>query len=184
MSILLLLSWVLIGTGVLLVAVLLVPVILHLHVSNASGFAIRLEAQILGSWGPRVRLTRGPKTGAARMQRHSARQRRVPALRARRLAAALPRLVADILGGIRLASLHVDCEYGFADPADTGQLAGVLMPVSHAVPLPPNIDLSLRPNFARPCLEGELRAAIRMTALGTLVLPALRFAWHVFGPAR
>ncbi|WP_162798660.1 DUF2953 domain-containing protein [Sulfitobacter sp. SK012] len=84
---------------------------------------------------------------------------------------------------VHVAELHIDADYGFSDPADTGQLSGLLMPLQYTSPLPASVLLDLRPDFTKACLKGSMTAAVRVT-VAALFVPILCFAWRAFGPSR
>lgn len=189
MSVLLgILFWLLLAVLGLVGLVLITPVSLRVHLTNSPLFAYRVEVHALGGLAPRLTLARGPcqdavprhKTKQAKpKQRRSSRPKRVNGA----LIRALPELVKGILRHVHIAALHIDADYGLSDPADTGQLSGLLMPLQYASPLPAAVLLDLRPDFTRACLKGSMTATVRVT-LAAFLVPALRFAWRAFGLGR
>jgi hypothetical protein len=77
----------------------------------------------------------------------------------------------------------MDCDFGLDDPADTGRIAGLLMPLQYADILPANVQLAVRPDFTQRRFTGELVASLSVT-LAAFVPAVLRFAWRGLGPAR
>ena len=189
MSVLLwVLFWLLLAVLGLVGLVLITPVLLRVHLTNSPLFAYRVEMHALGGLAPRLTLAKGPSEDvfakhkakqAKPKQRKSSRPKRMNGA----LIRALPELVRGILRHVHVAELHIDADYGLGDPADTGQLCGLLMPLQYASPLPASALLDLRPDFTRACLKGSMTAAVRVTVATFLVL-VLRFAWRAFGPGR
>lgn len=188
------LLWLLLVLLVLLAGVLLTPVRLRGHIRTAPQLSYRVEVRVLGGLTPAFALvdsTRQHKPAAdkaaAQKKPRSKKPKKKMARRGfkngARMAAAFPRLFSDLFRTIHLDFLSVDGEIGLDDPADTGRLYGWLTPLQFAVVPPANIDVSLRPNFEHPGLAGEAEAAVHLTA-AALVPPAVRFAWHAFGPRR
>ena len=182
------LLWLLLAVVVLVGLFLVTPVSFRVHVTNSPRLAYRVEMHALGGLAPRITLAHGAhqiavaehKAKPAKpRQRTSSGPRRVSGA----LIRALPELAKDILRHVHVAELHIDADYGLGDPADTGQLSGLLMPLQHASPLPAAVLLDLRPDFTRACLKGSITAAVRFTVAAFFV-PVLRFAWRAFGPGK
>jgi hypothetical protein len=57
---------------------------------------------------------------------------------------------------------------GLGDPADTGQVIGILQPLVAATDELPRVDLQLVPDFEAARLEGELQAGIRAVPVGMI----------------
>ena len=182
------LLWLLLAVMVLVGLVLITPVLLRVHLTNSPQFAYRVEMHAVGGLAPRLMLARGPRhsSGSAHKTKLAKPKRRKSSRSGRvddAFVRALPRLIRDILRHVHLTELHIDADYGLSDPADTGQLSGLLMPLQYTNPLPASVSLNLRPDFTQPCLKGSLTTAIRVTVAACFV-PALRFAWRAFGPGR
>lgn len=193
-AVLTLLLWVAGVLALALATVLLMPVRLSGWVRTSPRLAYRLDARLFGAWTPRI-----PLLDSARPRRATGRARQAPPApqagtgrpppskrgvgraNGARMWAALPRLLSEMVGSIRWEALHLDAEFGLGDPADTGQVHGYLMPLQYGAPWPPGVSIALRPNFERVCLDGEVRATLRLRA-AALLLPAARFAWRAFGP--
>ena len=188
------LLWLVLVLFVLLAGVLLTPVRLRGHIRTSPQLDYRVEVRVLGGLTPAFALVdstrrRKPavdKAAAQKKPRSKKRQKKKARRGFRngpRMAAAMPRLIGDLFRTIHLEFLTVDGEIGLDDPADTGRLYGWLTPMQFAASPPPNIDVSLRPNFEHPGLSGEAEAALHLTA-AALLPPAVRFAWRAFGPRR
>lgn len=180
--------WLLIGALVLAGVALITPVFFKIHFTTSPNFAYRVEMRAFAGLAPRLTLAGGPhKRTVAKPRRKPAKstQRKVRRFKRPRGAVfhAVPPLIGGILHRIHLAELHIDADYGLGDPADTGLLCGLLMPLQYAIPMPAPVSLDLRPDFTRPCLNGSMTAVVRVTLAG-LLIPLSRFAWHAFGPKR
>lgn len=183
--------WLLLGILALVGLALITPLVLRVHLTTSPKFAYRIEVRALAGLAPRLRLhpqhRRATGTGkpsdaepkTSQQNHEPSRHRHVQGAVVR----AVPSLVKGILQRIHLAELHIDAVYGLNDPADTGQLCGLLMPLQFATPMPASVSLNLRPDFTKKCLNGSLTAVVRFTAAAMLV-PVAQFAWRAFGPFR
>lgn len=194
MSVLLgILLWLLIAVLGIFGLAFVTPVFLRVHLTNAPLFAYRVEVHALGGLAPRLTLANGPGPDDApknRIKKNRTKQTKPKPQRSLRpkrvngaVIAALPELIKSIARHVHVAELHIDADFGLGDPAQTGQLCGLLMPLQYASPLPASVLLDLRPDFTRTCLHGSLTVAVRLT-VGALAVPALRFSWRAFGPGR
>lgn len=179
--------WFIIAMLGLLGLLLITPVLLRVHLTNSPKFAYRVEILAVGGLAPRVTLAQGPRQDTVALQKKQAKPKRRRSSRPKRgygaVIWALPELMRDMLRHIHLAELHIDADYGLGDPADTGELSGLLIPLQYAHPLPASVSLNLRPVFTQPCLKGSLTTAVRVTVAAFLVA-ILRFAWRAFGPEK
>ena len=96
-----------------------------------------------------------------------------------------PGLIGGVLRCIRVDRFRVDCTFGLGDPAETGQVFGVLAPFVYGTRWAwGRADaVALTPVFDRACLEGEADVALAVTPM-RLLGPVLRFAWATFGPGQ
>ena len=177
--------WSLLGMLVLVGLVLVTPGVFRVNLSTTPKFAYHVELRALAGLAPRLTVAAGPSRTAdvqpdAKPRRHGKpRHSHVNGAVVR----AVPSLIAGIVQRIHLAELHIDADYGLDDPADTGQLCGLLMPLQFVSPLPASVSLDLRPDFTKRCLNGRLTAVVRFTA-AALLIPVAQFAWRAFGPFR
>ena len=172
------------------IALIVTPVHLEVRLAAAPQVSVRCDMRALGGWAPPVTVfnTQKPKAPAPKAPKtRQAKQRRWAkssvTVQPKRVIKAAVRLVRDVLRRIHFARLEVDFDFGLADPADTGQVAGIVMAFEHGLPPSDRILITARPNFHGACFEGNMMAAIRLTA-GAFILPGVRFAWQAFGPAR
>ncbi|MBR9652178.1 DUF2953 domain-containing protein [Thalassovita aquimarina] len=100
-----------------------------------------------------------------------------------RLAGEFPVLLRGLLRQIRFEEFRLQGRFGLGDPADTGTVFGMLSPILYGLPARRGVTIALAPDFDTACLDGQLRAALRITPI-TLLPPILRFVWRVFGPMR
>ena len=128
-------------------------------------------------------------SGATRARRKARRERPRPPRaasgrgargrqRTRRMIRAAPQLLAGLLSVFRIDRLRLQGRIGLADPADTGRLFGVLMPVAFAW-RGRRMQIDLQPDFSGPVLDGVAEARIRVVPIRA-VPPAARFVWQVF----
>jgi hypothetical protein len=184
--------WLLLVILLLVGLAVILPVLLRVQMSTSPHFSYRVEMRLWGGLAPRLTLAKGPRrrTGAKPAPKPAPkpaapRKHRMPRLGRVHgsMAHAAPDLILGVLGCIHLQELTIDAEFGLGDPADTGRLCGLVMPLNHAAPLPASVSLHLRPDFTKTCLNGSLSAVMRLT-LAALLVPIAGFAWRVYGPQR
>ncbi len=88
--------------------------------------------------------------------------------------------IRQILRHLLPTKLRIRGNFGFADPATTGQLNGIL----YMLPEKYQKGLQLQPHFDRECLDGELLLKGRIR-LGSLLWPVIRIVvrpctWRVY----
>lgn len=76
---------------------------------------------------------------------------------------------------VELEVLTGRARIGLGDPAETGQMLGVLQPIIALLSRHPSIELRIEPDWTRAWLTGALRGEARVVPLG-LVGPIVRFA--------
>lgn len=167
-------------------AALMTPVKLGFTVRTSPSWRLKIAARLLGGLTPPIsihdseRRKRKRKTPKVKKKRSVIMPRRALA-RLPHVMAASPRLLAGLLRPVHLERLTVDADIGLADPADTGQLIGLLAAVTYSR-LPTSIvSISLRPDFTGPRASGELDAELSFIPVA-FIPPGVRFARHVFGP--
>lgn len=183
-----------------LVALLAVPASLSVHVERAAAFRTTCRIIWLFGWvdvslgrrkPARPRRSHSPAEGARSSRDTSkpprrSRARRGPAtalalVRTRGFLRRMLRLLTDLGRGARCEDLYLRAEFGLDDPADTGQLYGAVAPLLIAATAG-GFDVSCRPNFFQPGLQGSCGGRIRVrpiSLVGLLVgflcsLPTLR----------
>ena len=174
-------SWLLVAAGLLLAALVLLPLRLSLRLDSAPAARLRLVVGVL-ALPPRWTLvdTARPRSGGRDRPDRPAGSRapadRAPVRRARVLAA-LPRAGVDLLRRVRVESCHLEVLFGLGDPAATGELFGRLIPLTAARwAMPPGSVLRLEPDFASEVLEGQGAIVLRVIPV-LWIAPLVRLAW-------
>lgn len=176
---------VLVGLAVALVGL---PVHVRIRATTGEAGRVRAHLRLFGGLTPWIRMldtgreTRGdreePKTDDPRRKARGRRRFRPDRAMLSRALAALPGLIAGEVGRIHVDRLEIDADLGLGDPADTGRLFGVIMPLLY-LPRPGWARLELRPDFAAARFDGSALAALHLTP-AALLWPVIRFAWAVF----
>lgn len=184
--------WVVLVLVLGVLAVLALPVRLRLHAESAPARRLRLQLGLLGGLAPWIAMAdstrpRKARTGAAMTKVAGSKQKRRRFGRGRvaRMLRAGPALIGGVLACVQVDRFRVDCTFGLNDPADTGQVFGVLAPFVYGARWGRGAAPSVRltPVFDRACLEGEADVALAVRPI-RLLGPMLRFAWASFGPGR
>ena len=147
----------------------------------------RVELGLLGGWVPGIAVVdterpRKRKAGREKEQKHKKRRRKGGGAR---FLQGLPGLVRGLLRPVRVERFILDCTFGLGDPADTGQLYGMLAPVQRGTAGlgGPGTRITLVPDFERARLEGRADVVLSLVPVRWLP-PVLRFAWGTWGPGR
>ena len=171
----------------LLVLVLATPVKLQLAFQSRPHRRVTVRARLLGGLSPAMGIYDSEKRKPAGPQsERKQRKKKKPGMalsRIRRIVAAGPDLLVGLRRPVHVETMALDAEFGLGDPAETGQLFGMLTPLIYAMPQSPAVRLTVRPNFNERCLRGAADADIRFIPFG-FVPPVLRFAWRAYGPER
>jgi hypothetical protein len=180
--------WFLLALLVLVALALMTPVLVQVQLTTSPQLAYRFEIRAFAGLAPRLQLTGGPRKDTIHTPKSkTAKPKRRKKTRRKNVQSsvvqAVPQLIRGLFHRLHLTELSIDADYGLGDPAETGQLSGMLMPLQYACPLPASVSLNLRPDFTQRCLNGSLTAAVRFTA-AALLIPVAQFAWRAFGPIR
>lgn len=180
----------------LVFAALALPVHLRLQAETGEAGRVRAHLRLFGGLTPWIRLVdtgretarnqpappaktaQAPDEPARKKRRRRRGWLRPDRAMLRRALAALPDLIAGEVRRIHLDRLEIDADLGLDDPADTGRLFGVIMPLVY-LPRPGWARLDLRPDFAGARFDGRALAALHLTP-AALLGPVIRFAWAVF----
>ena len=135
-----LLGWILVAVIGLIVLFAVLP--LHLELLLTKEEAVRFSAALrpFGRFGPRIALSgrkksaakEEPKEPQAREKKSS--RRKALAKNPRQIAGAAVRLVTDLIGCVEIRSASIDGRFGLGDPAETGQVFGLMSPLLYAAP--------------------------------------------------
>ncbi|UWQ27139.1 DUF2953 domain-containing protein (plasmid) [Leisingera aquaemixtae] len=162
----------------LTVLVLVLPLRIELVLRKEAGLSFSAALRPFGGIGPRIRLS-GRRKPPETAQEPGRKRRYDP----RRLAPAAGRLAAAVLRRIRIRALVLDAKFGLGDPAETGQLYGMLAPLVYGTLPARRLQVAVQPVFDRAELSG--RAELDVTVVpAALIVPAVRFGWDAFGPVR
>lgn len=161
-----------------IVLVLVSPLRIELVLRKDTALAFTAALRPLCGFGPRVRLS-GRRKPPAEAEKPGRKRRYDP----RRLVHAVGRLAAAVLRRIRVRSLILDAKFGSGDPAETGQLYGMLAPLVYGSLPARRLQVSLTPVFDRAVLSGRAELDVSVVP-AALIGPAVRFGWDAFGPVR
>lgn len=187
------LFWLLAGLLLLVLLVLALPVRLVLAARSAPYPHARLTARPLAGLSPPLPLfdsnwlkgedeeEEGEPAPKETNEDEKKKRRGSGASRMLRVIKAGPRFLHGVFTALRFEHLAGEAEFGLPDPADTGQLYGLMTPLLYTSPLGRHSALAIRPRFEGAALGGWLEAHVRLTPLA-LAPPAAGFAWRVFGP--
>ena len=171
---------------ILAVAALMTPVKLGFTLRTSPTWRLKIAARLLGGLAPPIPIhdsaRRRPKKKTPTAKRTWAIAPRRASARIARVIAAAPRLLAGLLRPFHLERLTIDADIGLADPADTGQLFGLLAAVNHSRPPNSAVSIAVRPDFTGPGASGELDAVLSFVPVA-FIPPGIRFAWRLFGSA-
>jgi hypothetical protein len=168
------LLWALAAVLAVVLAVLVLPVRVRLLARTDPAPHAEARVALLGGLAPGFRLRRGAAAGRPKRPRSGT-------IGPGRLGE-MVRLGADLLARVRLERVEATGRYGLDDPADTGQLAGLIEPLVQSHPCR-RIRLDIVPDFAGPRLSGRIEAVLSVRPVA-LAPPVLRFAWRAWGPGR
>jgi len=181
--------WVLLALILLLLLALALPVRLRLHAQSEPARQLRLELGLLGGLVPWIAIYDSTRPRKAKPTKQK-KQKKLKwqggkGGQGARMLQAGPRLLRGILGCIRVDWFYVNCVFGLGDPAETGQVFGLLAPLQYGTAWAwgRQVDVVLAPDFGRVCLDGKADVALAVTPIH-LVPPAARFVWASFGPVR
>ena len=173
------LFWVLVALLAAVAALLCLPVRLRLFAKSEPARVARVDLGLLGGWVPWIALfdTERPKRRKAKQKREKKRMSRKRRRRGR-IPRGLPGLLRGLLAQVRVERFELDCTFGLGDPAETGQLFGVLAPLQYGTAWAwgPGTRIALVPDFDRARLDGRADVILSLVPIRWLP-PVLRFAW-------
>lgn len=192
-SVLLALMWLVLGLLALVLAVLAAPLRIELSLHKGARWRYTVALRFFGGIGPRLVLdseTRKPSPAEPapkpddkneRAKKPKRRRRKRRAFNMRRMASEAPALIGGLLRCFHLKSARLRARFGLGDPAETGQVYGLLCPAIANASALPRTELAIEPVFDALCLTGEAALELSVRPLA-LLGPAARFGWRVFGP--
>ncbi len=148
--------------------------------------AIRFEAALrpFGHFGPRIGLSRRRKKQKVQPEATKKKKRRRKHRGLRDplgLVRAAARFAMEFLGRVRIEDAICELTFGLGDPGETGQAYGALAPLIFGTSKCRGLNVSVEPVFDDAVFRGRLALTLSMVPL-SIVPPATRFAWTVFGP--
>jgi hypothetical protein len=93
-------------------------------------------------------------------------------LRSQGFISRLIRLLSRLRGCIHIRQLRLLVRLGLDDPADTGQLWGIVGPLTLAIPVPARADVAIKPEFSGAIFQVDGEGAFRIVPIeiiGTLI---------------
>ena len=178
------LAWILVLTGVVLVAVLSIPVRISADLNTEREPKLRAKIAIVGGLIPIPisSSSRSEKQESAEHKPKHKHKKKTKTASLRRIIKAGPRLIAQLFSRIKFERLSANIAYGFRDPSETGVLFGMLSPLTYGVGFLRRSDIVLRPNFDAAAFDGTAKASLRFTPIAMLP-PLIEFAWSAYlGP--
>lgn len=178
------LLWLLAAVIALLLVALVSPLRIEAKASVGEAFRYSLALRLFGRVGPRVVVAdsatpprkKKPKT-ATKKAKHRSSANRAPM---RIIRAAFP-LISVVLACLHIDKAMLDLRFGADDPAETGQIFGILAPMVFGVEGGQRFHFSVEPVFDRAVFDGC--AAVDVTMIpARLIYPVARFGWSAFGP--
>jgi hypothetical protein len=133
----------------------------HLRVAGTTAPpTARVELRLVAGLAPAIRLPLGQRGRATDTKA----QRRRPRARRRGPPRETAALIRGILQSMRLRRLSLSGRIGLDDPAETGQLWALIVPLAHLLG-GPRRRIDLVPEFAGPCLDLEASGEIAVRPL-------------------
>ena len=167
--------------------VLITPVKLVLEMHTSPSWRMNVGMRLLGGLTPAISFSRDVSRGKIRSARKTRKAkkgifRRSSTSVAQTVSATL-RLLAELFRTVHCDRLSIDADVGLLDPADTGQLFGMITAAAHAMPSTQKVSIIIRPDFAEPRASGRLDAELSFVPL-SLIPPSIRFVWRMVGSRR
>ncbi len=182
MSVLAILFWLLIAAVLVVTAALVLPVGLRIEAMCDGPVRWRVDLQPFGRFGPRFRLPK-PKADKPKVRKKASKRSGKRLRHPGRFANALFRLASDVISTIRLRRLSVDAKFGCADPADTGQIYGLISPFLYGGNGLQRVHLTAEPVFDETVFEGRAMLELAIVPI-SLLPPVIRFGWALYGPLK
>lgn len=174
------LAWTLAAAVLVLAAALFLPLRLELRGRVAEDATFAAGVRPFGRYGPRIPLKRQvpkPEPEKTTKKRRRFKGDVAPIVRAG------VRLLQDVIGLLRIETLHLDLRFGLEDPGETGQIYGMLTPLAYGLPPDPRTGLSVEPVFGETTFA--MTTVLDISVVPARLLPPLaRFGWAFVGSRR
>lgn len=167
--------------------VLITPVKLVLEMHTSPSWCMNVGMRLLGGLTPAISFSSDGSRGQIRKARKTRKAKKAISQRsstsvARAISVTL-RFLNELFRSVHFNRLSIDADVGLADPADTGQLFGMITAAVHAMPSKQNVSIVIRPDFVEPRASGRLDAELSFVPL-SLILPSIRLVWRMVGSRR
>ncbi len=169
----------------LLGLVLACPLRLEVMLQKDEVWNLAAALRPFGRYGPQIPLRRSqkklkePEVKVKKPSAMTRAARREPT----RVASAALQFLRDVVRCVRIEEVRCHARFGCEDPADTGQVFGLLAPVLYGTAHARRLDLRIEPAFSGAVLSGRAEVALSLIP-ARLLPPVIRFGWIAFGPVR
>ncbi len=98
-----------------------------------------------------------------------------------RMAKARVTFIVDVLNRVKFHHIELSAQFDMGDVSETGQTFGQLAPLIYGCSAIPAGSIDIKPLFNnRPFLSGHAEMGLSVVP-ASLVAPAIRLGWRVFG---
>ena len=170
--------------GALLVVLLVfgaTPLVCEFRLSRDPGLRFRVRLSFLGGRTPAIVIVDSSRPRKSRDKPKKTTPKRDRARRrGRRITlGTITDLVWQVLAAIHIRHLSAKGRFGTGDPAETGQIYGLLTPLIYGfAPTAPRLEIDVTPVFDAPCLDGDLSGQVELVPFA-LLPPVARFGWRM-----
>ena len=170
--------------GALLVVLLVLgatPLVCEFRLSRDPELRFRVLLSFLGGRTPSIAVVDSDRPRKTREKPEAPKPKRDRARRrGRRITlGTITDLVRQVLAAIHIRHLSAKGRFGTGDPAETGQIYGLLTPLIYGfAPTAPRLEIDVTAVFDAPCLEGELSGQVDVVPFA-LIPPFARFGWRM-----
>ncbi|MEL7257812.1 MAG: hypothetical protein AAFN80_08195 [Pseudomonadota bacterium] len=165
----------------IVVLVLFLPLHIELSVLKDPDWKIRAKCRPLGGYGPLINL----KSSRPKKQEKLHKVRKKPRLvlaKLERVAKAGVTFIIDVIKRVKIRHIELSAQFDMGDASETGQTFGQLAPLIYGCSALPRGSIDIKPLFNnRPFLSGRAEMGLAVVP-ASLVAPAIRLGWSVFGP--
>ncbi len=169
----------------LAIAALTTPAKINFTMHTSPRWRVKIAARLFGGLTPPIPIhdsarRRQKRNNPTAKKKSFATVSRQAMAKIPRVVGAAPQLLTGLIRPIHLERLSVDAIIGLSDPADTGQLFGLIAAVDYSQSRTSAVSVAVRPDFAGPRATGELYAELSLIPI-TFIPPGVRFAYRLFG---
>ena len=180
---LMILLWLFFAVLGLLLAAAFMPFRLELSLRKQEDWRYRVAWRAFGRFSPRVALSNSTRVEKETEEKERGNVRSKWQADPVRIIGAFVRFVSEVVACIRFDAARLDMRFGTGDPAETGQVFGMLTPLIYGTAASPRLCINVEPDFDQHVLRGQ--AELNLSVIPAhLLAPAARLGWTVFGPGR